>query len=193
MKIRQNLRHWATKQALTLPVLGQKTTDWLVDLHTSVFLDRAEEDRAEERRAHLDEFFDVTIDIYTDALKAGYTEATAREITHILANFDFYNHGWTEMMEFPAVELAEHFDRHRDFFEANGITIDHPLGEYHPPTGIAEAPSTPAKLDDPEHPHAEGGFADDVYVETGDGEVVVGGTDEPADVDPEDAPAVAEE
>ncbi|ESS07139.1 MAG: hypothetical protein A07HB70_00612, partial [uncultured archaeon A07HB70] len=40
------------------------------------------------------------------------------------------------------------------------------------------------------HPYAEGGFADDVYVETVDGEVVVGGQPEPADVDPSDAPGV---
>ncbi|MFB6087111.1 MAG: DUF6149 family protein, partial [Haloarculaceae archaeon] len=42
----------------------------------------------------------------------------------------------------------------------------------------------------PEHPHAEGGFADDVYVETDDGEVVVGGQDEPDDVSVEQAPGV---
>jgi len=190
MKIRQNVRHWAAKKALTMPVVGQKTNDWLVDLHTKVFLDKADEAHREDRRAHLDDFFDATMDTYVAALDSGYPEAEAREITHIQANFDFYNHGWTEMMEFPSDELPEHYDRYAEFFERWDITIDAPLGDFRPADGVAEAPSTPEKLDDPEHPHAEGGFADDVYVETDDGEVVVGGQDEPEDVDVEDAPGV---
>ncbi|WP_246984329.1 DUF6149 family protein [Halorientalis marina] len=190
MKIRQNVRHWAAKKALTMPVVGQKTNDWLVDLHTKVFLDKADEERAEERRAHLDDFFDATMDTYVAALDSGYPEAEAREITHIQANFDFYNHGWTEMMEFPSDELEDHYERYGEFFERWDITIDDPLGDFRPNGGIADAPSTPEKLDDPEHPHAEGGFADDVYVETDDGEIVVGGQAEPADVDVEDAPGV---
>ncbi|MFB6151544.1 MAG: DUF6149 family protein, partial [Haloarculaceae archaeon] len=113
-----------------------------------------------------------------------------REITHVQANFDFYNHGWTEMMEFPADELEDHYERYREFFADHGITIDDPLGEFAPADGLPAAPSTPGKLDDPEHPHAEGGFADDVYVETEDGEVVVGGTEEPDDVGVERAPGV---
>jgi hypothetical protein len=190
MKIRQNVRHWAAKKALTMPVVGQKTNDWLVDLHTRVFLDKADESHREARRAHLDDFFDATMDTYVAALDSGYTEAEAREITHVQANFDFYNHGWTEMMEFPSDELTEHYDRYEEFFERWDITIDDPLGDFRPADGIAEAPSTPERLDDPEHPHAEGGFADDVYVETDDGEVVVGGQNEPEDVDVEDAPGV---
>jgi hypothetical protein len=190
MKIRQNLRHWAAKKALTMPVVGQKTHHWLVDLHTRVFLDRAAEGHAEERRTHLDDFFDATIDTYVAALDSSYPEAEAREITHIQANFDFYNHGWTEMMEFPADELAEHYERYREFFERWDITIDDPLGAFRPEGSISDAPSTPEKLDDPEHPHAEGGFADDVYVETADGDIVIGGQDEPDDVDVEDAPGV---
>jgi len=193
MKLRQNVRHWASKQALTMPVVGEKVSDWLVDLHTRVFLDRAEEGRTEERREHLDSFFEVTMDVYVTALQAGFEEAQAREITHVLANFDFYNHGWMEMMEFPVDELDVHYRRYADFFEAHGITIDAPMGEFRPTEGIAEAPSTPEKLDEPEHPYAEGGFADDVYVETGDGELVVGGGEEPDDVDPSDAPGVRDD
>src|SRR6056297_2747416 len=184
MKIRQNVRHWAAKKALTMPVVGQKTNDWLVDLHTKVFLDKADEGAREQRRAHLDDFFDATMDTYVAALDSGYTEADAREITHIQANFDFYNHGWTEMMEFPADELGDHYDRYEDFFETHGISVDDPLGNFRPADGIAAAPSTPEKLDEPEHPYAEGGFADDVYVEGPDGEVRVGGSEEPADLDP---------
>ncbi len=193
MKIRQTVRHWAMKQALTAPVVGDVTHDKLVDLHTGIFLDRADDAHREDRRAHLDDLFDATIDTYLAALDDGYTEAEAREITHVQANFDFYNHGWTEMMEFPAHELEAHYERYQDFFETYGITIDHPLGDFHPEDGLATAPSTPAKLDNPEHPHAEGGFADDVYVEDEDGQLVVGGnTDEPDDVGPTDAPGVTQ-
>ncbi len=193
MKIRQNVRHWAAKQALTAPVVGEYVNDRLVDLHTGVFLDRADEAHRETRRTHLDDFFDATMDTYVQALRDGYTEAEAREITHIQANFDFYNHGWTEMMEFPSDELEEHYERYGKFFEAYDISIDDPLGRFRPEDGIAEAPSTPEKLDDPEHPHAEGGFADDVYVETTDGEVVVGGQEEPEEVSVEEAPGVPED
>ena len=190
MKIRQNVRHFAAKQALTLPVVGETVTDWLVDFHTDYFADLAEPGHADDRRDHLSDFFDATMDTYVAALDAGFEEAEAREVTHVQANFDFYNHGWTEMMEFPADELEEHYERYRDFFERHGITIDDPLGGFRPADGVTEAPSTPEKLDDPEHPHAEGGFADDVYVETADGELVVGGQEEPEDVRVDEAPGV---
>jgi hypothetical protein len=132
------------------------------------------------------------MDTYLTALKEGLSEAEARELTHIQSNFDFYNHGWTEMMEFPSDELEPHYDRYREFFQRHGISIDAPLGEFRPEDGLADAPSTPEHLDDPEHPHAVGGFADDVYVETGDGELVVGGGEEPEEVDPSVAPGVDE-
>ncbi|PSP94526.1 hypothetical protein BRC91_05540 [Halobacteriales archaeon QS_4_62_28] len=190
MKIRQNVKHFAAKQALTLPVIGEKVNDRLVGLHTNVFADKADPAHADERRVHLDDFFEATMDTYVAALEAGYPEAEAREITHIQANFDFYNHGWTEMMEFPSDELVEHYERYEEFFQAHGITIDDPLGEFAPESGVTGAPSTPEKLADPDHPHAEGGFADDAYVETEDGEIVVGGTEEPDDIDPSEAPGV---
>ncbi|MFC7133474.1 MULTISPECIES: DUF6149 family protein [Salinibaculum] len=193
MKIRQNVRHWAAKQALTAPVVSGYVNDKLVDIHTSVFSDRADPDRRAERKAHLDDFFDATMDTYVAALEDGFPEAEAREITHAQANFDFYNHGWTEMMEFPVDEVETHYDRYADFFQKYDITIDDPLGEFRPAAGITEAPSTPGKLDDPEHPHAEGGFADDVYVETGDGELVVGGGEEPEQVDVAEAPGVPDD
>ena len=192
MKIRQNVRHWAAKKSLTTPVVGNVVRNKLVDLHTSIFLDKADETHREERRDHLDDFFDATFDAYVEALETGFTEAQAREITHIQANFDFYNRGWTEMMEFPSDELETHYERYADFFRRHDITIDDPLGEFRPPEGIADAPATPEKLDDPEHPHAEGGFADDVYVEDDEGNLVVGGQDEPGDVDVADAPGIDE-
>jgi len=94
-------------------------------------------------------------------------------------------------MEFPADELDAHYDRYADFFERHGITIADPLGEYG--GDLPDAPSTPERLDDPVHLHTEGGFADDVYVEDDEGNLVVGGQDEPEDVDVSVAPGVEDE
>ncbi|EMA49235.1 MULTISPECIES: DUF6149 family protein [Halococcus] len=193
MKINQNVRHFAAKQALTTPGVASVVSYGLVKLHTRVFLGKADPAHAEEREDHLDGLFEATTDSYTAALKAGFTEAEAREITHIQANFDFYNHGWTEMMEIPADEIEAHYDRYHEFFSQYDITIADPLGSFAPRGGIPEAPSTPERLDEPEHPHAKGGFADDVYVEGPDGEILVGGHDEPDDVDLTDAPGVGSE
>ncbi len=145
MKLRQNVRHWAAKQALTTPVLGGVVNDKLVDLHTGIFLDKADEGHREERRAHLDEFFDATMDTYVTALDDGFPEAEAREITHLQANFDFFEHGWTEMMEFPGEELEDHYRRYEAFFQRYDITIDDALGVFRPADGIADAPETPEK------------------------------------------------
>ncbi|WP_276254564.1 DUF6149 family protein [Halomontanus rarus] len=192
MKIRQNARHFASRKALETPVVRSVAVSGLVRLHTKIFLGKADPDHADARKDHLDAFFKCTMDTYLEALRAGYSEAEAREITHVQANFDFYNHGWTEMMEFPGDELEDHYERYEEFFTTWGITIDDPLGEFRN-REIAEAPSTPEKLENPDHPHAEGGFADDVYVENEDGELVVGGQSEPADVDVSEAVGVREE
>lgn len=189
MKIRQNVRHFASRKALELPVVRSVANQALVNLHTRIFLGRADPDHRDDRRDHLNDFFDATMDTYLVALQEGYSEAQAREITHIQGNFNFFNHGWVEMMEFPADELEDHYDRYEDFFDRYGITIDDPLGEFRPADGVAVAPSTPEKLESPEHPHAEGGFADDVYVDTGTG-VIVGGQETPEKVDVSDAPGI---
>ncbi|ELZ19783.1 hypothetical protein C477_07388 [Haloterrigena salina JCM 13891] len=183
MKLRQNAKHFAYRKALETPGVRSVANAGLVRLHTKIFTGKADPAHAEERKDHLDALFDATMDSYLRALQEGFSEAEAREITHIQANFDFYNHGWTEMMEIPVDELEAHHERYGDFFERWDITIDDPLGQFEPPEGLPEAPSTPEKLDDPEHPHAEGGFADDVYVETEEGDLVVGGQDEPDDAD----------
>jgi len=194
MKIRQNIRHWAAKKALTTPVVGDVANDKLVDLHTSIFLNKADEQRREERRDHLDSFFDATMDTYVAALEAGFAEAEAREITHVQANFDFFNHGWTEMMEIPSDELEAHYRRYEGFFSDQAITIDDPLGEFRPAEGVVEAPETPERLDEPEYENALAGFADDVYVQTDEGETVVGGdTEEPDEVDAATAPGLDED
>jgi hypothetical protein len=94
------------------------------------------------------------------------------------------------MMGLPTAEIEPHYERYREFFETYDITIDDPLGEFRPTERLPDAPSTPANLDAPEQPHAEGGFADDVYVEGPDGELRVGGWEEPEDVDVTDASGV---
>ncbi len=193
MKIRQNARHFASRKALETPVVRSVAKSGLVRMHTKIFTKKADPDHADDRTDRLDAFFAATMDTYLRALQDGYSEAEAREITHIQANFDFYNHGWTEMMEFPADELDTHYDRYREFFAAWDISIDDPLGQFEPPEGIPEAPSTPEKLNEPEHPYAEGGFADDVYVETEDGELIVGGQQAPDDVDVSKAVGVDEQ
>jgi hypothetical protein len=193
MKINQNVRHFASRKALELPVVSDIVKSKLVDLHTGIFLDKTDEAHRDEREARLDAFFDATMDTYLAALQEGAPEAEAREITHIQANFDFYNHGWTEMMEFPSDELDDHYDRYAEFFERHDIAIEDPLGEFEPAGGIPDGPSTPEKLDEPEHPYAEGGFADDVYVEGPDGEVRVGGQEQPDEVDVSHAPGVSDE
>ena len=188
MKLRQNVRHWAAKRALTTPVVGDYVNDKLVGMHTDIFLKKADEGRREERRAHLDDFFDATMETYVAALEASYPEAEAREITHIQANFDFFNHGWAEMMEFPGDELEEHYRRYEEFFTRYGITIDDPLGEFRPVDGVTDAPVTPDRMAAGEYENAVAGFADDAYVESADGELRVGGGEEPEDVDISAAP-----
>jgi hypothetical protein len=175
MKIRQTVEHFAAKKALQLPGAGDVVRGKLVDLHTGYFLEEAPAERRDERREHLEAFFDASMDVYLAALDAGFPEAEAREVTHVIANFDFYRHGWTEMMEYPAAEIDDHYERYADFFAAHGISVDDPLGEFAPPGGLPDAPATPENLADGEQPNAEGGYADDVYVEDGEGNVTRGG------------------
>ena len=188
MKLRQNIRHWAAKQALTLPVVGPRVNDRLVEMHTGIFLGKTDETNHDPRRDHLDGFFDATMETYVAALEAGYPEAEAREITHIQANFDFFNHGWTEMMEIPGEELEAHYRRYESFFDAHEIRIDAPLGSFAPAEGVPSAPRTPANLETPAYENAHAGFADDVYVETPEGLFEGHGSPEPADVDLSKAP-----
>ena len=171
MKVRQTASHLAARAALELPIVGPRVRAKLVALHTRVFLERADEARREERRAHLDAFFDATMDVYLAALAWGYPEATAREITHILANAQFATLGWTEMMEFPLDELDTNLARYGPFFAAHAITPLRPLGDHTPAEGLPAAPATPERLADPTHPHAEVGFGDDVYVEDARGKL----------------------
>lgn len=190
MKLRQNARHFASRKALETPIVREVARRGLVRLHTRVFLRKADPGHAEDRRDHLDALFDATVDTYLAALQEGHGEAAAREITHLQANFDFYNHGWTEMMEIPIAELEAHYNRYADFYDAGGITIDEPLGDFLTEP-LPSAPSTPERLDDPEHLHAAEGFADDVYVEGPDGDLTLGGRDPDEGVSVSDAVGVS--
>jgi len=192
MKINQNPRHWAAKRALGTPGVRSVATYGLVKLHSRIFLGKADPDRREERRARLDAFFDATMDTYLAALEAGFSEAQAREITHVQANVEFFRHGWTEMMEIPGDEIDDHLERYREFFDEHGISIEDPLGEFRPEEGLPEAPPTPEKLTTPEYRNAVAGYADDVYVQTPEG-VRVGSGEKPDDVDLADAPGVDDE
>ncbi len=171
MKIRQTVQHFAAKKALTLPLVGEKVRAKLVEMHTRIFLERASEERRDERRAHLDAFFEATMDIYLAALDDGFTEAEAREITHILANVELYRLGWVEMLELPASEIAEDFCRYEAFFEAHAITPERPLGTFEPETDIPEAPATPELREQGESPFAEAGYGGALYVEDAEGNV----------------------
>jgi len=78
----------------------------------------------------------------------------ARSRTH-QANFDFYNHGWTEMMEFPVDELEAHYDRYREFFDRWDVTIDEPLGQFAPPEAFPKRPRRPNASRIPSTPRRE--------------------------------------
>lgn len=171
MKIHQTLRHFAAKTALETPLVRDKVKAKLTELHTRVFLERAEPEDREARRAHLDAFFEASIDVYLQALREGYTEAGAREITHILANAHFANQGWVEMMEIPPDEVPGHLDRYAVFLGSYGLTADKPLGDFTPEGGLPPAPSTPEKLEEGQADHAEPGYGDDLYVEDREGEL----------------------
>ncbi|MFB6136763.1 MAG: DUF6149 family protein [Halobacteriaceae archaeon] len=166
MKLRQTARHVAARRALEAPVVGDVVHDRLVDLHVRIFAERAPEDAREARRPHLEALFDGTVDAYLAALQEGFSEAEAREVTHVMANVDFHRHGWTEMLEFPPEEVDEHLARYADFFEEHGVSVDDPLGDFEPEDGLPDAPATPERLEgEASAPNAEGGYADDVYVE----------------------------
>lgn len=171
MKIRQTLQHFAAKKSLTLPLVGEKVRAKLVELHTSSFLDRAPEAQREERRDRLEVFFDASMDVYLAALEAGMPEAKARELTHLLANLEFYRMGWTEMMELPPKELAQDLDRYEAFLTEHEIAPEQPLGAFTPEDGLPDAPATPEKRRDPETPFAEAGFAGATYVEDDEGRI----------------------
>ncbi|MDY6788532.1 MAG: DUF6149 family protein [Candidatus Nanohaloarchaea archaeon] len=177
MKIYQNSRHRATKKALQIPVIKQGLTPVvrrsLVRMHTSTFLDRADPEHRENRTEYLQAMFGATIESYIKALEKGHTEAEAREISHIQANWEFWKNGWTEMMEFTGEEVEPHHKReaYQEFFGEYSISPENPLGILRP-EDMPDAERTPEKLENPEYPNANNEpwrYADDLYVETDKG------------------------
>lgn len=164
MKLYQTWRNYAAQVLLQrdVPVLTGRVRSWLVEMHADFFVDNAEGD-GEARRPFLEAFFDASIDVYRRALREGYPEAQAREITHVQATWAFANHGWGELLEFPPGERTDYFERYREFFERHDCTPEDPLGEFAPADGLPDAPETPSRLDG-DYPFAEPGLADGVYV-----------------------------
>ena len=194
MRVRQNVRHWAGKEALTTPVVGDVAVDRLVDLHTSIFLNRADEDRREERRDHLDDFFRATMDAYVDALEAGVQRGDGPRDDTRSSELRLFHPRLDGDDGDPGRRTRDALSPVRGVFFDRGITIDDLLGEFRPVGGVAPASATPERSTGSAYEHAVAGFADDVYVETGDGETVGGGDVEaPEDVDPAAAPGLDEE
>jgi len=177
---------------LTTPVVGDVANDKLVDLHTSIFLNKADEDRREERRAHLDSFFDATMDTYVAALEAGFPEAEAR---------DHPRAGQLRLLQprvdgddgDPGDELEPHYRRYESFFGDHGITIDDPLGEFRPAEGIVEATETPENLRRRSTRTRWPASPTTCTSRPTTGTVVGGETEEPEEVDPSAAPGLDED
>ncbi|GAA0308120.1 DUF6149 family protein [Halarchaeum salinum] len=164
MRLYQTWRNYVTQLALDVPVIERFVRDWLVDLHTDFFVAACERD-ADAREARLRALFETTIDVYECALAEGYPESHAREITHIQGAFDFYNHGWGELLEFPPEEREAYYEKYRDFFERHGCTLDEPFGEFEPAGGLPSAPETPERLNG-DYPIAEPGHVEGIYLHT---------------------------
>jgi len=186
MRLYQTWRNYATQLLLEreIPLVSARVRSWLVDLHTDFFTEHSEQD-AEARRPLLEALFDTTVDVYLQALREGYPEAQAREITHIQGTWTFIDHGWGELLEFPPDESTAYYERYADFFDRHGCSPEDPLGEF-APEGLPDAPETPARLDG-DYPLAEPGLDDGVYVVREETEVRLqcGGEEEGPTVDVE--------
>ena len=188
MRLVQSWRNYLAQVVLEadLPVVTPFFRRRLVGTHTDFFVEASERD-SEARREHFDALFDAAIDVYLRALREGYPESQAREITHVQATWDFLNYGWGELAEFPADERATYRERYADFYDRHGCSPDDPLGEFVPEGGLPEAPATPDRRDD-DHPMAASDLADGVYVVSEDLDVRVdcerpSGAGEPAAAD----------
>ncbi|WP_435095782.1 DUF6149 family protein [Halarchaeum sp. P4] len=163
MRLYQTWRNYAAQLALGTP-LESFVRSWLVDLHTDFFVEASERDAAARER-HLRAVFETSVDVYERALAEGYPESHAREITHIQGAFDFTNHGWGELLEFPPEERDAYYEKYRDFFERHDCTLADPFGEFAPDEGLPAAPETPDRLEG-ELPFAEAGYVDGIYLHT---------------------------
>lgn len=171
MRIYQTWRNYAAQVLLErdIPLVSAQVRSWLVDLHADFFTEHSEQD-GDARRPLFESLFDATVDVYLQALREGYPEAQAREITHIQGAWTFIDHGWGELLEFPPEESTAYYERYADFFERHGCSPEDPLGEFAPAGGLPHAPETPDRLDG-DYPFAEPGLDDGVYVVSEETEV----------------------
>lgn len=84
MRLFQTWRNYAAQVLLErdIPLVTDWVRSWLVDLHADFLAENSERD-GDARRPLLEALFDSAIDVYLAALREGYPEAQAREITHI--------------------------------------------------------------------------------------------------------------
>jgi len=174
MRLYQTPRNYVAQVVLErdIPLVSSGMRRWLVRLHADFFADASETD-AEARRPHFRAFFDAAIDAYLAALSEGYPEAEAREITHVMAAWEFSNHGWGELLEFPPEERDDYYEKYENFYDAHDADPDDPLGAFSPPGGLPYAPETPDRLNG-DYPFAETGLVDDIYVHAPEDEVHLG-------------------
>ena len=173
MKLSQSRYHFIAKRALTTPGLRRVAQSRLVDLHVDVFTDWSAPGRAAERQRYLSVLSDALVDAYREGIEAGRPEAGARERVHVMANLAFHERGWTELLEFPPSEFGPHLERHREFLDRHDVSRVDPTGDFRS-APLPPAPTTPERAEHPDYPHADPGYADDVYVERPDGEVRAG-------------------
>lgn len=166
MRLFQTWKNYVAQVLLErdVPLVTELVREWIVDVHTDFFVEHSETD-AERRRERFDAIFDASIDVYLRALAEGYPEAKAREITHIQGSFEFQNLGWGELIEFPPDEREAYHERYEEFFDRYCCSPDRPFGEFTPPGGFPDAPSTPERMNG-DYPLADPGLTDDVYVLT---------------------------
>jgi len=174
MLLHQTWRNYVSQVLLErdLPLVTDRVRRWLVDVHADIFVE-ASETAGAARRPRLEAIFDVTIDVYLTALSEGFPEAQAREITHIQGSWAFQNVGWGELIEFPPDEREAYHERYRDFFDRYGCSPDDPFGEFAPPGGLPDAPTTPERMNG-DYPFAAADLTDGVYVVAEDTEARCG-------------------
>ncbi|MFB6254631.1 MAG: DUF6149 family protein [Halobacteriaceae archaeon] len=150
MSLRSIVRHLVIWIALQIPGIQDILRQRFINVHTHRFLQRANKDH-DQRENHLNALFDQAFDLYRRAIQEGFSEREATEMVNIIANFDCYNHGWIEMMEFTETDIDQEFETYRGFFSDHGVSVGNPLGDFEPLDGIPDAPATPDQLDNPEY------------------------------------------
>lgn len=164
MRIYQSWRDYLAQIVLVKepPVLSRLLRRRLVTYHTDFYVEQSERD-ADARRPRFRATFEAALDAYVRATEEGYPEAQAREITHTMATWDFLNHGWGELIEFPPEEATAYYERYRGFYDRHGCSPESPFGEFAPDDGLPSTPETPDRLNG-DYPLAEPGLAGEVYV-----------------------------